>query len=66
MHEAILRHDVSQELWPPELARELDVGAAPAIVGRDSELTWLRERWVSSQEPARWALGAAALGMVVD
>jgi WD40 repeat protein/DNA-binding SARP family transcriptional activator len=45
LHEAILRHDPSLELAPSELPRELDVGAAPAMVGRDGEMTWVRERW---------------------
>ena len=45
LHEAILRHDPSLELAPTELPRELDVAGAPSIVGRDSELAWLRERW---------------------
>jgi WD40 repeat protein/DNA-binding SARP family transcriptional activator len=45
LHEAILRHDPSLQLAPAELPRELDVGAAPPIVGRDDETVWLREWW---------------------
>jgi WD40 repeat protein/DNA-binding SARP family transcriptional activator len=45
LQEAILRHDPALEPAPAELPRELDVSTAPAIVGRDRELSWLRERW---------------------
>jgi DNA-binding SARP family transcriptional activator/WD40 repeat protein len=57
LHEAILRQDASLELEPAELPRELDAGGAPAIVGRDRELAWLRERW----ERARYGGGAVIL-----
>jgi WD40 repeat protein len=45
LQEAILRHDPSLELAPAELPRELDVSDAPAMVGREREMTFLRERW---------------------
>jgi WD40 repeat protein/DNA-binding SARP family transcriptional activator len=54
LHEAILRHDLSLELAPAELPRELDASAAPTLVGRDGEMTWLRGRW----ERARSGSGA--------
>ena len=55
LHEAILRHDASLELEleAHELPRELDAAAAPALVGRERELAWLRERW----ERARGGVG---------
>jgi WD40 repeat protein/DNA-binding SARP family transcriptional activator len=54
LHEAILRHDPSLELAPAELPRELDASAAPTLLGRDGEMTRLRERW----ERARSGSGA--------
>jgi WD40 repeat protein/DNA-binding SARP family transcriptional activator len=56
LQEAILRQDVSLE---PQAAisglpQALDAGGAPILVGRDVELTWLRERW----ERARTGPGA--------
>ncbi|MEA2274253.1 MAG: hypothetical protein QOI98_2961, partial [Solirubrobacteraceae bacterium] len=47
LQEAILRQDVLLEphVAVPELPQELDAGSAPPLVGRDDELTWLRERW---------------------
>jgi DNA-binding SARP family transcriptional activator/WD40 repeat protein len=53
LHEAILRQDASLELEPTGLPRELDADGAPAMVGRDRELAWLRERW----ERARYGAG---------
>jgi WD40 repeat protein/DNA-binding SARP family transcriptional activator len=52
VHEAILRHDASLELRSTELPRELDVGGAPAIVGRDRELRWLLARWDAARTGA--------------
>jgi DNA-binding SARP family transcriptional activator/WD40 repeat protein len=47
LHEAILRQDPALAPDPlvADLPRELDAGGAPAIVGRDREMAWLRERW---------------------
>ena len=45
LHDAILRQDPALELKPPELPRELDADGAPALVGRDREMRWLREHW---------------------
>jgi DNA-binding SARP family transcriptional activator len=45
LQEAILSHDASLEVASAELPRELDTGVAPAMVGREGELAWLRERW---------------------
>lgn len=44
---AILRHDVGLQWRPPAVALplELDAEGAPALVGRDRELKWLRRRW---------------------
>jgi WD40 repeat protein/DNA-binding SARP family transcriptional activator len=57
LHEAILRQDASLELQPPvtALPRQLDAATSPPLLGRDAELSWLRERW----EGAR--IGAGAL-----
>ena len=55
LHESVLRHDPSLELAPVELPRELDVSAAPTLVGRDGEMTWLRERWGRACDGRRWA-----------
>jgi DNA-binding SARP family transcriptional activator/WD40 repeat protein/energy-coupling factor transporter ATP-binding protein EcfA2 len=59
LQEAVLRQDVSLELEPGELPRELDAGAAPVLVGREREIEWLRERW----DRARY--GAGALVVVI-
>jgi DNA-binding SARP family transcriptional activator/WD40 repeat protein len=61
LHDAILRQDPSLDVEPSvaELPRELDLGGAPWIVGRDGELAWLRERW------ARARAGAGGLIVVV-
>ena len=47
LQDAVLRHDQSLQLEPAglELPDQLDVGAAPPLVGRDAELDWLRGRW---------------------
>ena len=45
LHDAILRQDPALELKPPELPRELDPDGAPALVGRDREMQWLRTHW---------------------
>jgi hypothetical protein len=47
LQEAILRQDVSLEAQPAaaELPPELDAGTAPPLVGRQSELAWVRQRW---------------------
>ena len=47
LQDAVLRHDQSLQLEPSglELPDQLDVGAAPPLVGRDAELDWLRGRW---------------------
>jgi WD40 repeat protein/DNA-binding SARP family transcriptional activator len=45
LHEAVLGHDPSLQPAPVELPRELDVATAPALVGRDAQMAWLRERW---------------------
>ena len=44
---AILRQDPSLEppLAAADLPRQLDVAAAPPLVGRGAELSWLREHW---------------------
>jgi DNA-binding SARP family transcriptional activator/WD40 repeat protein len=59
LHEAILRQDACLELEPADLPRELDAVGAPALVGRDREVEWLRERW----DRARY--GAGALVVVI-
>jgi Bacterial transcriptional activator domain len=61
LHDAILRQDPSLdvELTVAELPRELDSAGAPAIVGRDPELAWLRARW------DRARAGAGALAVVI-
>jgi WD40 repeat protein len=46
LHESILRQDASLAREPrAALPRELDAVAAQAMLGRDAELPWLRERW---------------------
>ena len=47
LHESILRQDPSLELEPraTELPRELEALASQAMVGREAEVAWLRERW---------------------
>jgi hypothetical protein len=47
LQEAILRQDVSLEAQPAaaEQPPELDAGTAPPLVGRQSELAWVRQRW---------------------
>ena len=45
LQDAILNQDPALLLVRVELPRELDAGTAPAIIGRDGELAWLRERW---------------------
>jgi WD40 repeat protein/DNA-binding SARP family transcriptional activator len=59
LHEAILRQDRSLDVEPAvaELPAELEPGGAPALVGRDGELAWLRARWVRA--------GAGAGGVIV-
>jgi DNA-binding SARP family transcriptional activator/WD40 repeat protein len=54
LHDAILRQDRSLDVEPAvaELPRELDPGGAPAIVGRDGELAWLRARWARARAGA--------------
>jgi WD40 repeat protein/DNA-binding SARP family transcriptional activator len=49
---AILRQDASLEAPPAvaELPRELDAATSPALVGRDAELAWLRERWEQARD----------------
>jgi DNA-binding SARP family transcriptional activator/WD40 repeat protein/energy-coupling factor transporter ATP-binding protein EcfA2 len=59
LHEAILGQDASLELEAVDLPRELDAGRGPALVGRDREIEWLRERW----DRARY--GAGALVVVI-
>jgi WD40 repeat protein/DNA-binding SARP family transcriptional activator len=51
LHDAILQQDASLEPPSPlpDLPRELDAATAPPLVGRDSELDWLRERWERAQ-----------------
>jgi WD40 repeat protein/DNA-binding SARP family transcriptional activator len=46
LHEAILRHDPALAMEAAAtLPPELDLAAAPPLVGRESELEWLRSRW---------------------
>ena len=49
LHDAILRQDPALELKPPELPRELDTDGAPALVGRDREMQWLRTHWAEAR-----------------
>jgi WD40 repeat protein/DNA-binding SARP family transcriptional activator len=46
-HEEVLRHDASLDLQPAEreLPRQLDTATAPPLAGRETELSWLQERW---------------------
>ncbi|HET8755843.1 MAG TPA: BTAD domain-containing putative transcriptional regulator [Solirubrobacteraceae bacterium] len=46
LHDAILQHDPALAKEPAEtLPHELDVVAAPPLVGRRGELGWLHDRW---------------------
>jgi WD40 repeat protein/DNA-binding SARP family transcriptional activator len=46
LQDAILHHDPALAMASAEaLPHELDVTSAPPLLGRDSELAWLRERW---------------------
>jgi DNA-binding SARP family transcriptional activator len=56
LQEAILHQDLALEPrgGRSELPQELDASTEPPLVGRDAELTWLRERW----ERARTGSGA--------
>jgi WD40 repeat protein/DNA-binding SARP family transcriptional activator len=46
LQDAILHHDPGLAMAPAEaLPHELDVTSAPPLLGRDSELAWLRDRW---------------------
>jgi WD40 repeat protein/DNA-binding SARP family transcriptional activator len=51
LQDAVLRHDQSLQLESSglELPDQLDVGAAPPLVGRDAELDWLRGLWAEVQ-----------------
>jgi DNA-binding SARP family transcriptional activator/WD40 repeat protein len=53
LHEAILRQDAALDLRRTTLPRELDAAELPAMVGRERELAWLREKW----EDARGGAG---------
>jgi WD40 repeat protein/DNA-binding SARP family transcriptional activator len=60
LHEAILRQDASLEPQQTvaELPWEIDVAAAPPLVGRDSQIAWLKEHWNRARS------GAGALVLV--
>jgi WD40 repeat protein/DNA-binding SARP family transcriptional activator len=47
LQDAVLNHDPSLDLAPThiDLPDQLDVAAAPPLVGRDAELAWLRAWW---------------------
>ncbi len=46
LQDAILHHDPALAMASAEaLPHELDVTSAPPLLGRDSELKWLRDRW---------------------
>jgi DNA-binding SARP family transcriptional activator len=65
LQEAILRQDTSLELEPSDLPHELRAGVAPAIVGRDRELEWLRAHWERARAGAGElvvVMGAVGMG----
>jgi WD40 repeat protein/DNA-binding SARP family transcriptional activator len=65
LHDAILRQDPALAMEPAEtLPHELDVAAAPPLVGRRSELGWLHERWQEARGGAgRLVVVAGGRGM---
>jgi DNA-binding SARP family transcriptional activator len=54
LHQAILHHDASLHARPivSDLPPELDAATAAALVGRDSELGYLRQHWQSARSGA--------------
>ncbi|HEX5617974.1 MAG TPA: BTAD domain-containing putative transcriptional regulator, partial [Solirubrobacteraceae bacterium] len=65
LHDAILQHDPALAMEPAEtLPHELDVAAAPPLVGRAAELGWLHDRWQEARAGAgRLVVVAGSQGM---
>ncbi len=53
LQDAILHHDPALAMASAEaLPHELDVTSAPPLLGRDSELAWLQDRWNEARAAA--------------
>jgi WD40 repeat protein/DNA-binding SARP family transcriptional activator len=65
MHDAVLRQDAALDRTAAlDLPRELEAAGTASLVGREAELSWLRDRWEEARSgQGRLVVLAGALGM---